>query len=144
MKKITAQFEQQFKKYFSRLVDNGEAKVNPRVNTQKVKGITKTMHSLEIKVNFGDKNALGNWNEFSVGQKTVLAICIVLAIQKCEPTPFCVLDEVDAALDSQYARKLADIIVVESQDCQYWLTSFKKDMLLAIPETAANFYHVHS
>jgi len=39
-----------------------------------------------------------------------LSLCIILAIQKCEPTPFCVLDEVDAALDPVYASKIVDII----------------------------------
>ena len=71
-----------------------------------MKGITKTLHSLKIKVKFGEKESLLNWGDYSLGQKTVLAICLILAVNKCEPTPFCILDEVDAALDSQYGKKL--------------------------------------
>jgi chromosome segregation ATPase len=62
-------------------------------------------------VSFNEEEGARKWSEFSGGQKTVLAFCIVLGIQKCEPTSFCVLDEVDSALDPFYVSRIVDIIV---------------------------------
>jgi structural maintenance of chromosome 3 (chondroitin sulfate proteoglycan 6) len=50
------------------------------------------------------------WNDFSGGEKTVIALSIVLTLQRCEPAPFYVLDEVDAALDSVYVQKIAELL----------------------------------
>lgn len=54
------------------------------------------------------------WNEFSGGQKSVLAFCVLMALQRCQPAPFYVLDEVDSALDPQYLRRIVDLIRTES------------------------------
>jgi chromosome segregation ATPase len=36
------------------------------------------------------------------------------------------MDEADAALDSNYAKKLIHLILEDSENCQYWLSSFKE------------------
>ena len=108
---------------------NGKAELKTKIYTQKVKGITKNGHSLEMQVSFNEEEGIRKWSEFSGGQKTVLSLCIILAIQKCEPAPFCVLDEVDAALDPFYVKRLVEIVTEESKFCQYFITSFKKHML---------------
>lgn len=50
------------------------------------------------------------WNDFSGGEKTVVAISIILALQRCESAPFYVLDEIDSALDSVYVQKIAELL----------------------------------
>ena len=53
------------------------------------------------------EEAMKKWNDFSGGEKTVIAISMILALQRCEPAPFYVLDEVDSALDPVYIQKIA-------------------------------------
>lgn len=59
---------------------------------------------------------LQNINLMSGGEKTMTAIALMFAVLKAKPTPFCILDEVEAALDdnnidrfSEYLRKFENI-----------------------------------
>jgi len=38
-------------------------------------------------------------SQLSGGQKTVVAVSLLFAIQRCDPAPFYIFDEIDAALD---------------------------------------------
>jgi len=39
--------------------------------------------------------------QLSGGQKTLVALALIFAIQRCDPAPFYLFDEIDAALDPQ-------------------------------------------
>ncbi len=51
-------------------------------------------------------------NQLSGGQKTLVALTLIFAIQKCDPAPFYLFDEVDQALDPQYRSAVASMIAI--------------------------------
>lgn len=51
--------------------------------------------------------------QLSGGQKTVVALALIFAIQRCDPAPFYLFDEIDAALDPQYRTAVGSIQLVD-------------------------------
>lgn len=64
---------------------------------------------IEIKVAPPGK-VIKNLIALSGGEQSFVAICIYFAILKLRPAPFCILDEIDAALDEVNVRKYAQYL----------------------------------
>jgi len=60
-----------------------------------------------------------NIDSMSGGEKTLTALAFLFAIQHYKPAPFYVLDEVDAALDKENSKKIADLIKDMSDSEQF-------------------------
>lgn len=48
--------------------------------------------------------------QLSGGQKSLVALAMIFAIQKCDPAPFYLFDEIDQALDSQHRHAVAGTV----------------------------------
>ncbi|MEW6722727.1 MAG: AAA family ATPase [Candidatus Micrarchaeota archaeon] len=59
----------------------------------------------------------------SGGEKTLVALMFIFALQLFKPAPFYILDEVDAALDKPNSRNLADLVARMSNDSQFIVVS---------------------
>jgi chromosome segregation protein len=65
----------------------------------------------------------------SGGEKALTALSLLVGIFKYAPSPFCVLDEVDAPLDESNVGRLAEMIKGMSSDTQFLLVTHSKRMM---------------
>ncbi len=75
-----------------------------------------------------------NIDAMSGGEKSLTALAFILAIQKFRPAAFYALDEVDAALDKENSRKVAEMISKFSKEAQFIVVTHN-DVTIQIADT---------
>jgi structural maintenance of chromosome 3 (chondroitin sulfate proteoglycan 6) len=63
-----------------------------------------------VKVRFSRSSENFMMSQLSGGQKALVAMALIFAIQRCDPAPFYLFDELDQALDSTYRAAVASLI----------------------------------
>ncbi|XP_042192651.1 structural maintenance of chromosomes protein 3 [Callorhinchus milii] len=92
-----------------------------------------------IRVSFtGKQGEMREMQQLSGGQKSLVALALIFAIQKCDPAPFYLFDEIDQALDAQHRKAVSDMISELSAHAQFITTTFRPELL----ESADKFYGV--
>merc|ERR1712038_209410 len=86
----------------------------------------------------GKNNEMREMNQLSGGQKSLVAMALIFAIQKCDPAPFYLFDKIDQALDPMYRKAVADMIHELADGAQFITTTFRPELL----EHASKFYGV--
>ena len=67
----------------------------------------------------------------SGGEKTMTAVALLLAIFKSRPSPFCILDEVDAALDEANIGRFASVLSLFQDQTQFIIITHRKRTMTA-------------
>ncbi|KAG7223656.1 hypothetical protein INR49_015381 [Caranx melampygus] len=63
-----------------------------------------------IRVSFtGKQGEMREMQQLSGGQKSLVALALIFAIQKCDPAPFYLFDEIDQALDAQHRKAVSGL-----------------------------------
>lgn len=81
---------------------------------------------------------LQNINLLSGGEKALTAIALLFAILSTKPTPFCILDEIEAALDDVNVYRFADFIKSYAKNSQFVIITHRKGTM----EVADTLYGV--
>ncbi|MCR2032663.1 chromosome segregation protein SMC [Anaerofustis stercorihominis] len=72
------------------------------------------------------KTKLKNISSLSGGEKSMTAIALIFAILKLKPAPFCVLDEIDAALDDANVARFCNYLKSIINDNQFIIVTHRK------------------
>lgn len=107
-----------FDEIFSKITDGGEGRLVLE-NPEDVFSAGVDMH-----LAFPGKAEL-SIGSASGGEKSVAAVCFLLALQGIHPMPFYVFDEIDAHLDMVNSQRLADLLKDRSTNSQFIVVSLK-------------------
>lgn len=108
-----------FQETFQELFGGGEADI------QLEEGQDILDSSIEIKASPPGKK-LQNMLLLSGGERSLTAIALLFAILKLRPTPFCVLDEIEAALDDVNTLRFTDYIRSYKEKSQFIMVTHRK------------------
>ena len=76
-------------------------------------------------VRFPNKTVARESTALSGGEKTIAATVFLLALQSLKPSPFYLMDEVDAHLDAQNTERLSKVLLERSRDNQIIMVTLK-------------------
>lgn len=118
--KAWEQVNKDFGSIFSSLLPGTNAKLQPPENQSVTDG-------LEVKVAFA-----GVWKEslaeLSGGQRSLVALSLILAMLLFKPAPLYILDEVDAALDLSHTENIGIMLKRHFKHSQFIVVSLKDGM----------------
>lgn len=130
IKELTVQMEGKFKAEFDKINTNfgqvfkelfGGGKAELRL----VEGEPVLEAGIDIVAEPAGKK-LQNISLLSGGERALTAIAILFAILKLRPMPFCVLDEIEAALDDANATRFANYLKRFSRSTQFIIITHRK------------------
>ncbi len=127
-KRIHAEFTEAFKKineafnsYFGLMFEGGKAKLRVEVP----EGGREEHGGIEFEVNIPRKK-IHNLDMLSGGERSLVSLAALFALIWVSPPPFLVLDEIDAALDDENARRFAELVGKFSEKTQFIIVTHNR------------------
>ena len=111
-----------FKEIHSQLSTKGEAQVILENEENPFEG------GIDIQIKIAGSKFL-DIKSLSGGEKTMTALSFIFAIQEHSPSPFYLLDEVDAALDKKNSELLSKLIAKYANKAQYIVVSHNDNII---------------
>ena len=114
----------EFTKMFSRLFNGGSARLILSDEDSPIAG------GIEIEARLPGKREQG-LVLLSGGERSLTAVALIFALLKVSPTPFCVLDEVDAMLDESNVGRFIELLKDLSNETQFILITHNRNTVSA-------------
>ena len=91
----------------------------------------KDLVGVKLRVSFtsGPSSNVLAIQQLSGGRKSVVALAVILAIQKLDPVPIYLFDEVDHDLDPRHREAVARVISEMSSTAQFICATHRKEFL---------------
>ncbi|MBN1439513.1 MAG: chromosome segregation protein SMC [Anaerolineales bacterium] len=115
---------EEFPKIFVRLFGGGSAKL---ALTETADGVGE---GIEITAKLPGKRSQG-LALLSGGERSLTAVALVFSLLKVAPTPFCVLDEVDAMLDESNVGRFRELLLELSRQTQFVIVTHNRNTVQA-------------
>jgi chromosome segregation protein len=112
--------KQEFSGYFSRLFNGGEAKLVISDENNPVEG------GVDIIARLPGRRQQG-LALLSGSERSLTAVALIFALLKVSPTPFCILDEVDAMLDESNVGRFTDLLRELAENTQFVLITHNRN-----------------
>jgi chromosome segregation protein len=110
----------EFKQIFTRLFNGGSARLELiDEDDPKTSGV-----DIEAKLPGTREQGL---NLLSGGERSLTAVALIFALLKISPTPFCILDEVDAMLDEANVGRFCDLLKELSENTQFIIITHNRN-----------------
>ena len=114
----------EFKDYFTRLFNGGEAQLVFSDEENPVEG------GVDIEARLPGRRSQG-LSLLSGGERSLTAVALIFALLKVSPTPFCILDEVDAMLDESNVGRFIDLLKDLSSKTQFVIITHNRNTVQA-------------
>ena len=123
VEKAYVEVNKNFKSIFEHLLPGATAELRPE------KGKT-VLDGLQFRVGFGTTNIVwkDNLSELSGGQRSLVALSLILGLLLLKPAPIYILDEIDAALDASHTANIGSMLAKHFKKSQFIVVSLKDGM----------------
>lgn len=116
------QVAEHFKEFFRRLFNGGHARIYLMDENDPLES------GIEIEARPPGKKPQ-SIHQLSGGEQALTAIALLFAIFQTKPSPFCILDEVDAPLDDTNIGRFLEIVKEFSKDSQFVIITHNKQTM---------------
>ena len=135
--------KEQMKDEKEEIIKEDENEPAIQTNETQVKGLKIGHHQytgISVRVAFKDKNRMQSLKELSGGEKTVVALSLLLALNSLTGSQIYLLDEVDSALDQVYRAGLTELLakITTISGTQFFITTFNPELI----ETVESIYKI--
>lgn len=110
----------EFKQMFTRLFNGGQARLE-LIDEDDPKSA-----GVDIEARLPGRREQG-LSLLSGGEKSLTAVALIFALLKISPTPFCILDEVDAMLDEANVGRFCDLLKELSENTQFIIITHNRN-----------------
>jgi chromosome segregation protein len=130
IRELTHKMRTQFEEEYQKIRDNFKAVFISLFNGGKADIVlTDEDDALNSEIEIYAQPPGKNLNKISLlsgGEKALTAIALLFAILKTKPTPFCILDEIEAALDDANVHRFAKYLKEFSKETQFLVITHRK------------------